>query len=412
MKTNLPHLVVTDFELNGFTTARKTLIPPPERQRRERNEHSGYLKQQLAKAWADAGNDEVVYHAHRNGVYLEFKGEQGYELVTKSLENRRPKDLKEWVRLLNIRSEKDESSDGDRKTTYATVYVPNSKKDMFFNLIEKYAKEIDSRSGKPKNAVLIESISDIRKALEIESFWQDAKNLIPADDPEWCEVWLSSDQDEVVQRFETLLSQQQVNSKAGVIRFPERAVKIIHASRSQLETITRLSDDIAEYRRAKETAAFWLDQNNKEQAEWVETIIERLEVDRDSDVAVCILDTGVNNGHPLIEPVLNMRDCQTVYPEWGSHAHDKHGTLMAGVCAYGNLQEILTHDELIRLKHCLESVKILPPTGTGTTEPELWGYYPGLLIVCTNFLILVNKLLTVIILTGFFPKAQTRSCPP
>ena len=157
-----------------------------------------------------------------------------------------------------------------------------------------------------------------------------------------------------------------------MIRFPERAVKIIHANRAQLETITRLSDDIAEYRRAKETAAFWLDQCNKEQAEWVATILERLEIDPDSDVSICILDTGVNNGHPLITPVLKPEDCQSIDPSWGTHDHDKHGTLMAGVSAYGNLQEILTHDEIIHLKHSLESVKILPPNGT--TEPQLWGY--------------------------------------
>ncbi len=74
----------------------------------------------------------------------------------------------------------------------------------------------------------------------------------------------------------------------------------------------------------------------------------------------------------MIEPVLNSEDCQSVDAEWGNHDHDKHGTLMAGISAYGNLQEILSHNEIIRLRHFLESVKILPPTGN--TEPELWGY--------------------------------------
>jgi len=88
------------------------------------------------------------------------------------------------------------------------------------------------------------------------------------------------------------LNQQQINSRPGIIRFPERAVKIIHVSQSQLEAITRLSDDIAEYRRAKETAAFWLDMDNKDQAEWIEDILDRLDVQKDSDVAVCILNGG------------------------------------------------------------------------------------------------------------------------
>ena len=371
METKLPHLIVADFKQSAFTTGKTPQLPLPPRPERDQNEHSSYLKRQLEQAWAEAENDKVVYHTDRNGIYLEFKGEEGYKLVTKSLE-RRSKDFEKCVRLLNIRSEKHERAEGVAETTYATIYVPNCKKDVFFNLIEKYAAEVDSKSEKPKNAALIESISDIRKALEIESFWQDNKSLIPAEVPEWCEVWLNSDQDEAVQRFETLLRQQQINFKADALVFPERIVKIVHANRSQLETISRLSDDIAEYRRAKKTAAFWLEKDNRQQAEWIKTILDRLRIARDSDVAVCILDTGVNYLHPLINPILKQEDCQSVNPSWGTHDHHKHGTLMAGVTGYGNLLEILSHDELILLRHCLESVKILPPTGT--TEPELWGY--------------------------------------
>ncbi|MCI5208331.1 MAG: peptidase S8, partial [Candidatus Electrothrix sp. ATG2] len=373
MASKLPHLIVTSFERNDFIGTGggggKTNRP-----KRDRQKHSILLKQQLEQAWDAAKNDEVVYHAQRNGVYLEFKGEAGYELVSKSLENLSGNDPSNWTRLLNIRKEliQTEELSQFEEVVFATVFVPNSKKEALFSKIEQYATEENAQSGNPKHAKLLESISDIRKALEVESFWQDSKNLIPTDDPAWCEVWLSSDQKEVVQRFETLLEQQQITFKTGTVHFPERAVKIIHADHKQLQTITRLSDDIAEYRRAKETAFFWLDQDNKEQAEWVETILQRLEVDQNSDIAVCILDTGVNHGHPLLAPCLKPEDCQSVDLEWGTHDHHKHGTLMAGISAYGNLQEILTHDELIRLKHCLESVKILPPTGA--TEPELWGY--------------------------------------
>ncbi len=372
MPTNLPHLVITDFEQEPFTgTGGGNGKPRPTR---DRTGHSILLHQQLEQAWADAENDAVVYRSQRNGVYLEFKGEQGYELVTKSLENLRGANQESWTRLLNVRKEIVSVADktDSVEVIFATVYVPSAKRELLFKQIERYATEDNARSGQPKNANLLESISAIRKALEVESFWQDAKDLMPTDKPQWCEVWLSSDQEEVVQRFTALLDKQQINYKSGVVRFPERTVKIIHANRNQLESITRLSDDIAEYRRAKETAAFWLDQENREQAEWVENILERLEVSQDAEVAVCILDTGVNNGHPLLSPCLQDEDCQTVHPDWGSHDHDKHGTLMAGVAAYGNLQEILCHDEVISLQHYLESIKIIPPSGS--TEPELWGY--------------------------------------
>lgn len=371
METGLPHLVVTDFEVNSFTSTSGG-GDSKSRPVRNRQVHSAYLKQRLENAWADAEHDEVVYHSSRNGIYLEIKGETGYELATKSLESLRGNDPLKWTRLLNIREElvSIEGQEEEQSVRYATLYVPHSKKELLFGQIEKYATE-ESISGKPKNATLLEGISNIRKALEVESFWQDEKILIPADEPAWCEVWLSSDRQEVICRFESLLAEQQIECKSGVIRFPERAVKIVHTTRNQLEAINRFSDDIAEYRRAKETAAFWLDQQNRAQAEWVETILERLQIDHDSQIAICILDTGINNGHPLIQPVLDPRDCQSVNPLWGCHDHDKHGTLMAGVSTYGNLQEILSHSELIKLNHCLESVKIMPPSSA--TEPELWG---------------------------------------
>lgn len=372
METNLPHLIVTNLERNSFTStsAGGTSARIPER---DRNAHSAFLSQKLQEAWQAAENDAAVYHVNRNGVYLEFKGEHGYELITKSLERLQGNDSAKWTRLLNIRRApvNIDVETESQETVFATLFVPNSKKMKLFDQIEQYARE-NTLSGNPKHATLFASISDIRKALEIESFWQDETLLIPSETPEWCEVWLSSAREDVCQHFEVLLRQQDINSKAGVIRFPERAVKIIHANRSQLETITRLSDDIAEYRRAKETAAFWIDQNNREQAEWGNSILDRLQIANASNVAVCILDTGVNNGHPMLAPVLQSNNCQSVDPSWGIHDHDKHGTLMAGVSAYGNIQKILEHNESILLKHYLESVKILP--SRGTNGPELWGH--------------------------------------
>lgn len=370
METKLPHLVVTEFEREDFTGTNRG-GGENGRPARKRDEHSDLLKSQLEQAWSESEDEQVVYHTRRNGIYLEFKGEQGYSLVTKSLESMLGRDSEKWIRLLNVRTEKTTIENTVFETTYATVFVPKSQKEKFFKKIDQYATEQTS-SDNPRHAALIESISKIQKALEIESFWQDEKELIPAEAPEWCEVWLSSDQDEIIERFESLLTEQQINSKAGFIRFPERTVKIIHASHSQLEMITRLSDDIAEYRRAKETAAFWLDMENEEQAKWINDILDRLDVEPASDVAVCILDTGVNYGHPLITPILTQQDCLTVDPAWGSHDHDKHGTLMAGVSAYGDLQNSLDHNDQVQLRHTLESVKILPPNGSN--DPELWGY--------------------------------------
>jgi len=341
----------------------KTKLPT-----RNRQTHGAYIQSKLRTAWEESENEFATYHSERNGIYLEFQSSPGFEMAVKSLEN-----LQQGIRLCNVRVETiqlDTPSSATKTIIFATVYIPNSKRKEFFSKVEKYLKE-DTNKGNPKNAPLLESIDELRKALLIKSFWLDDSTLIPGEDQSWCEVWLRGDDDEVIKRFDNLLATQHINSKSGYIRFPERTVKLVSVSQSQLENITRNSDDIAEYRKAKDTAEFLLSQNPAEQTEWVNDLIDRLEVNNQSQVVICLLDTGVNNGHPLIEPVLSGADCQSVISEWGTNDHDKHGTLMAGLSAYGDLQSKLENSEPIRINHLLESVKILPPTGQN--DPELWG---------------------------------------
>lgn len=357
------HIFLKDPPHKKSFTSVSSVVPKKFIPDRDRKNHSQYLFDRLNKTWQESEDDQAVFHSTREGVYIEFKSDPGAELVTKSLDDLRSKK----VRLLNVRTEKED----DKDVTYATVYVANEKKNHFLKKIQEYAEK-DLKTGKPKNASLINSIADIRKAL-VESFWQDEKTLIPVAEKAWCEVWLSSDADEVVQRFVNLLDSEKINSAEGSIQFPERAVKLILADKKQLEQLIMLSADIAEFRRGKETSAFWLEMENQEQAEWVRDLLKRCKVEKNSKVAVCILDTGVNNGHPLLSIVLSNDDCQTVNPAWGIDDHEGHGTLMAGLVAYGDLRECLSSSELIQLRHCLESVKILPP-GDKKTDQKLWGF--------------------------------------
>ncbi|PKN35016.1 MAG: peptidase S8 [Deltaproteobacteria bacterium HGW-Deltaproteobacteria-19] len=369
----LSHIVLRDRPENtDFISARSSgggrSIPS-----RQRDSHSAYLKSRLEQAWRSVEDERAVAHIERDGVYIEFKSDPGADLVTKSLEDMKSKK----VRLLNIRTEKETITDDTTNqpkevvTTYATVFIANEKKEHFLKKIEEYAEQ-DTPKGHWKNADLINSIADIRKALAIDSFWQDDKSLIPGDTPNWCEIWLSNDTEEVISRFNNLLNRLEIPSKNGIIRFPERAVKVVLTNRAQLEQLSALSDDIAEYRLGKSTAEFWTGLRNKDQAEWVQNLLKRTRYEQSPGVSVCLLDTGVNHGHPLISPVLSDGDCQAVDSAWGSHDHDKHGTLMAGVAAYGDLVKALSGSGPIYLRHCLESVKILPPVGSNPTE--LWGY--------------------------------------
>lgn len=340
---------------------------------RERQSHGQRLRAAFEEAWNNSNEEKIAYHSERNGVYLEFKSEPGYELALRSLEDMRTK----RVRLLNVRTVKEEVIENDdresREVMYATVYVPDEQRAYFANKITEYLEE-NTKKGNAKNRPLIETLSNIRKALLVESFWVDDPDLIPAQGKQWVEVWLRAGPNgEEQSRLEEVLEDVKIERKSGLLSFPERVVCVVRANRDDLERITANIEYVAEYRLAKTTADFFMDLPNYEQVEWGEDLLDRLVINNDSGSSVCVLDTGVNNGHQLLQPVINDEHCQSVDSAWGTHDHHGHGTQMAGVITYGNLIDCLQSTEQIVLSHSVESVKILPPGGQRNNQ-ELWGY--------------------------------------
>jgi hypothetical protein len=347
-------------QTQGFTTPGRG--GAPRIPSRDRNQHGKYLQKRLNKAWEEVEEQrQAVAHVERSGAYIDFVSEPGYELTLKSLEARQS-----GIRLLNVRTE---TAKGGQQT-FATVYVPHTKRGHFLRKLEAYSQE-ETKKGKPKNQKLVDSISDIRCAV-LKSFWQDDRTLLPGDSTSWTEIWLSSDQDEVIERFEDLLRQLEIAKAEGVIKFPERAVLMVSVNRTHLDKLILLSDDIAEFRLGKEVASFFIQLENREQIEWARDLFDRAEIDDTTDVVVCILDSGVNNGHLLIQPVLSDTDLHAVNPNWGTDDHDGHGTLMAGTAAFGDILDALQSAGNIRITHRLESAKILPPPPERNPQ-RLWG---------------------------------------
>lgn len=359
----LPHIVLPDQPETHLYTSKSSPIEKIVISR-DRAQHGTYLRNQFKKAWDESKSDQLALVAARDGIYLEFVSDPDSELLTKGLENMQSKK----IRLLNVRKEKNASG---QEVTYATVYIANDKRKYFAEKIEEYIKE-DNKHGNPKNQKLITSIANIKSVLLVESFWTDTATSKPGSKQQWIEVWLRADSDEDLASFDRLLSQLKLETRPGVIKFPERMVKVVFASSSDLEKLTQASDLIAEYRLAKSTSAYFIQMNAIDQVGWIEHLLERIEQSEDPVSSVCILDTGVNNGHPLIKPFLVDEDCQTVDPAWGYGDHDSHGTLMAGTALYGDLMPHLESAGTVPITHVLESVKILPHDGEN--QPDLWGY--------------------------------------
>ena len=382
-KKRYPPLFLDDkYRNSSGYTRQKTGRDDDEKTVRDRPSHAKRIQKGLETAWEEAEESrQAVGTTTSHGVYLEFEIDLNSEMPISTLDAARSK----GVELRNIRVE----GEGEEKRQLATVFVPAEQRSYFVNLAEDYADaDQDTVKGNPKNQRFVESVDDIRSAV-LESFWTHGSKELPGVDPQWVEIWLQDPTPElvvvgdsislVVSEFRALLPDLQIEEQAerAILKFPERAVLLVRANRDQLSRLAAVSDTLAEIRPAAELASFFIDElSREEQAEFIADLRERIETGTDLEIAVCILDGGVNRGHPILEPVLDEDDCHSVKPDWGTNDHreDGHGTMMAGIAALGDVQEAVESGGTVPVDHCLESSKLLPPPPE-TNPKRLWGDY-------------------------------------
>jgi len=79
----------------------------------------------------------------------------------------------------------------------------------------------------------------------------------------------------------------------------------------------------------------------------------------------------VQDAHPLLTGSLDSTDVHVADPHWQVRPVHPHGTEMAGLALYGDLHRAIVDPLTVRLKHRLESVKLLPDR-TGNNR-DLYG---------------------------------------
>lgn len=330
-------------------TVRKGPIPA-----QDRRQHGGALKMQLA-AVAEEQARLVQDAAARNlesaiGLQVEFESFPGVELAVASLAN-----AASHIELLNVRKDQDK--------VYATVFVPEGKLSVFEDKLQAYSERRQDKNGKPRdNQALIDAIASFR-AGALEALWTDAAEQFPRDEDEnfWWELWLPvrEDRQAVIRDFRTLAADLRIEVGERALEFPERSVLLAKGTRRQFAQSSLMLNCVAEARRAKETAAFFDELDPAEQAAWSGDLLTRLRLPQPDGPYVCILDTGVNSGNPLLTPFLADDDQYAIDPEWTGTDDDGHGTGMAGLAVWGDLVEPLAGTDRLTVGHRLESVKML-----------------------------------------------------
>jgi hypothetical protein len=313
-----------------------------------------------------------------NGTYIRFESEPGFDLKFESLPDQRAGiELVAVKKIINLSPTQEEEN--AQPIIVATVFVPDGKLEHFQKKIKQYLEE-KTKTDNPKNQALIESIARIGLA-KLRDLWTDADDLFPDEDETiWWEAWLRVGQGEeqrrqILEKFREQAEAAKLELSSNELPFLENTVVLIKGSPRQLSESLFLLDALAEVRKAKETADFFVNLQPQEAAEWIQDAIQRITPPNSKAPAVCLLDTGVSQAHPLIALALDDKDIHAYDPEWGTaanpHSGGSHGTEMAGLCLYGDITHLLASNHSVELQHCLESVKILPPQGQN--KPELYG---------------------------------------
>jgi hypothetical protein len=324
----------------------------------DRRTHGDRLLRQLAKAEADAATRLKTASIGQGLQFipLEFEESSDFRMSLDRLESER-----KGVRVISARRR-------GSKLRYMLA-VPDAEVKHF---VKRFTDYRDSPDAAKKNETLARGIASIDCA-DLGDYWTDADEQLPnPNEVFWWEVWLFDDAEgELEREFRNIASNQQIQLSEESVRFPERLVILARTSYAEWLKFPGLLRYLAEFRRANTVTGQFLALDPSSQSEFIEDLLARCTFAPEKGPAVCVLDTGVNRGHPLIQPALAEIDAQSWRTEWTAADRNGHGTEMAGLALFGDLAKVLESGQAVVLGHRLESVKILPDTGAN--QPPDYG---------------------------------------
>lgn len=252
-----------------------------------------------------------------------------------------------------------------------------SAQDYLTGRVEEYRTGDLTPAGNPPLASIMQPIDDFSPT-ELADIWREDPAALPDNDgtTSWWGCWCWEDfVDDVTGLARDLDMQVAPEDRWSV--FPDVVVVPVHATRAQVQSMLDLGQiGLAEIGFATDDPAVLINLDGRDQDDLADNLADRI-IWPGADVpAVCLLDTGVNRAHPLIEPALATQDAQAIEEDWGADDHydgSGHGTPMAGLALHGDLTGPLADASTPRLRHRLESVKFLPPIPRAEDDPANYG---------------------------------------
>lgn len=379
---NKPHILFEkNFTKNPYNTPKNNPIsdPPIIRDRA----YGNYLLKKLEKI-RQKFNIEVNENTSLikdNCIYIEFTSEWGTKLDFDKFDKDGVRINKTLFQLLKT-EEEERIIDKHKEFRYSLLVVVNeSGVSEFIKKIKEFLNpEKDSISGNFSNQALLNNICNVEIAT-LKSFWVDEPEIkFPKDNENiWWEIWFRKSENYNEKLKDVYDNLKNIGCQIGQsqIVLTEYIVKLVKGTSNQLSESLLLLDNLAELRSPQEVSSFITHKNIsfETKKEYLEDLKKRTDNNFNEDsVLICLLDTGINNKHPLLEEFVADENLFSYNEAWGlqdSYPNGGHGTGVAGLALYGDLTDALSSSENIQIYHGLESFKIF--SLNSKSNPELYG---------------------------------------
>lgn len=252
-----------------------------------------------------------------------------------------------------------------------------SARDYLTERVDRYRSGPLTERGNPPLASEMEPIEAFSPT-QLLDIWREEPAALPQVEgmQVWWGLWCWEDFTDDVADVAVALGMQ-VAPQDRWSAFPDIQIVPVYATRMQVQAMLDIGrPGLAEIGFATDNPAILVNLSGEEQDGLAYDLASRIQWPGADVPAVCLLDTGVNRGHPLIEPALAAEDAQALEEDWQGDDHYEglgHGTPMAGLALHGDLTGSLADGSTPVLRHRLESVKFLPPVPRAADDPANYG---------------------------------------
>lgn len=225
-------------------------------------------------------------------------------------------------------------------------------------LLSNWVGDGEGAEKRPRNFWLFESAKSF-KAAGVEDLWTDAPEELPETSKpvEW-EIWVRNS---MVRHFLHAAEGLNIEFSGQPSDFVDIKVFNGVATKNAIARLISRSGAVVELRGASNFIAEHADLPPTERLQQMLEIAGRIVPAPAKAPWVTVLDTGVNYRNVLLAASLPQARCHAVLSAWDPYDGDGHGSRMAGVALFGDLDAVASGSGSIPLEVGLESIAVFAP---------------------------------------------------